>query len=326
MDDEPPMEHGGMPHSNDSIGLGLPDRETRLSLFESAITGTRNGVVITTPDGAILYVNPAFTEITGYSRDHVIGKNLRILQSGRQSRSFYEAMWLSLRAQDNWSGSIWNRRKDGEIYQEWLSISAMRNEQQETTAYVGMFSDISSIRSREYQLERLAYIDPLTELPNRLLFSDRLHQAMAYARRSDHGMALLILDLDDLSAINNRYGHLQGDRALQSVSRRLFGMLDECDGVGRLAGDEFGVILSRITDMESTLRTVDAIRAAVAQPLDNTQPALSLTASIGIARYPEDADQAVNLVELARLAMHAAKLDGGDRWRLFSDLGLSAEN
>ena len=172
-----------------TMDLGLPDRDTRLSLFESAINGTRNGIVITTTDGTVLYVNPAFTEITGYGRDHVIGKNMRILQSGRQSQSFYEGMWLSLRSQDSWSGSVWNRRSDGEVYQEWLSINAIRNEQQETIAYVGMFSDISSIRSREHQLERMAYIDPLTELPNRLLFRDRLSQTIAFARKHHHNMA-----------------------------------------------------------------------------------------------------------------------------------------
>jgi len=309
-----------MSNLSGKIGLGLPDRETRLSLFESAITGTGNGVVITTPDGSILYVNPAFTEITGYSRDHVLGKNLRILQSGRQSRSFYEAMWLSLKTRDSWSGSIWNRRRDGEVYQEWLSISVIRNDQQETTAYVGMFSDISSIRSREHQLERMAYVDALTELPNRLLFHDRLNQAMAFARKSGHGLALLILDLDDVSAVNAQFGPLYGDRVLQSVSRRLFGMLDPCDSVARLAGDEFGVMLSSGNDMASTIRVVEDIRAAVSQPLDDAHSPLRVTASIGIARFPEDADQAVNLLELARRAMQAAKLEGGDRWRCCADV------
>ena len=309
-----------MSKASGSIVPGLPDRDTRLNVFESAISGTGNGVVITAPDGSILYVNPAFTKITGYSRDHVIGKNMRILQSGYQSQSFYEAMWLSLRAQDSWSGSIWNRRNDGEVYQEWLSINAIKNEQQETIAYVGMFSDISSIRSREHQLERLAYFDPLTELPNRLLFRDRLCQAMAFAGKNNHGMALLILDLDGVNAINERYGCLFGDRVLQSVSRRMHGTLDDCDGVGRLAGDEFGVILSRASDMESTRRAVESIRAAVGTPHDDSESPISMTASIGVARYPEDAVQAEALVDLARIAMYAAKRDGGDRSRYYADV------
>ncbi len=309
-----------MSNANGTIDPGLPDRDTRLSVFESAITGTRNGVVITTPDGSILYVNPAFSEITGYSRDHILGKNMRVLQSGRQSRSFYEAMWLTLKTQDGWSGSIWNRRKDGEIYQEWLSIHAIRNELQETIAYAGMFSDISSIRSREHQLERLAYIDPLTELPNRLLFRDRLSQTMAFAKKNNHGMALLIADLDDVNAINERYGYLFGDRILQSVSRRMHGTLDECDSVARLAGDEFGVILSCTTDLECTSRAVESIRAALEAPHDDSESSVTMTASIGVARFPEDTDQAETLVELARLAMYVAKRDGGDRSRFYADV------
>ncbi|MDX2312659.1 MAG: diguanylate cyclase [Gammaproteobacteria bacterium] len=309
-----------MPNPSATLEPGLPDRDLRLSLFEAAISGTRNGIVITTPDGSILYVNPAFTEITGYSRDHVIGKNMRILQSGRQSQSFYEAMWVSLRTHDSWSGSVWNRRRDGEIYQEWLSINAISNELQETIAYVGMFSDISSIRSREHQLERMAYIDPLTELPNRLLFRDRLSQTIAFARKNRHGIALLIVDLDSVGAINERYGRLFGDRVLQSVSRRIHGSLDECDGVGRLAGDKFGIILSSAADMASTERAVEKIRAAIGVPFDDAESPITITASIGIARFPDDSDQAVTLVDFAELAMYAAKRDGGDRWRCYAQV------
>ena len=315
-----------MLNASSSLEPGLPDRDTRLSLFESAITGTRNGVVITTPDGSILYVNPGFTEITGYSRDHVIGNNMRFLQSGRQSQSFYEAMWLSLKTHDNWSGSVWNRRSDGEIYQEWLSIHSIRNERQETIAYVGIFSDISSIRSREHQLERLAYVDPLTELPNRLLFRDRLCQALAFARKNNHGLALMIVDLDGVAAINEQYGRLFGDRVLQSVSRRMHGTLDECDGVGRLAGDEFGVILSCATDKECTMRAVESIRGAIGTPHDDSESPVTMTASIGIARFPEDANQAETLVGLARIAMYAAKRDGGDRSRCYADVSTRNES
>ena len=315
-----------MSNASTAIEPGLPDRDVRLSLFESAVNGTRNGIVITTADGSILYVNPAFTEITGYSRDHVIGKNMRILQSGRQSQSFYEAMWVSLRAQDSWSGSVWNRRSDGEIYQEWLSINAIRNESQETIAYAGMFSDISSIRSREHQLERMAYVDPLTELPNRLLFRDRLSQTIAFARKNHHGMALLVIDLDSVGAINERYGRLFGDRILQSVSRRIHGLLDECDGVGRLAGDKFAIIFSDAANMASVERAVESVRAAIGVPFEDTESPINVTASIGAARFPEDTDQAMTLVDLAELAMYAAKRDGGDRWRCYADISTRSDS
>lgn len=302
------------------VEAGLPDRSTRLSVFESAIVGTKNGVVITTPDGTILFVNPAFTEITGYSRDHVIDKNMRILQSGRQSKSFYEAMWLSLRTQDCWSGAIWNRRRNGECYQEWLSINAVRNEDHVTVAYVGMFSDISSIKSREHQLERLAYIDPLTELPNQLLFHDRLIQTMAFARRHDNDLALLIVNLDGVNSINEQYGFLFGDRILQKTSRRMRSRLEACDCVSRLSGNEFSLLLYTPGDVPQITRTAEKILTAIAQPHDESQPPLTATASIGIARFPGDADEAEALVTNARVAMYAAKSDGGNRIRHYADL------
>ncbi|MCK5365622.1 MAG: GGDEF domain-containing protein, partial [Gammaproteobacteria bacterium] len=160
----------------------------------------------------------------------------------------------------------------------------------------------------------------LTELPNRLLFRDRLCQALAFARKNNHGLALMIVDLDGVTAINEQYGRLFGDRVLQSVSRRMHGTLDECDGVGRLAGDEFGVILSCTTDKECTMRAVESIRAALGMPHDDSESPVTMTASIGIARFPEDADQAETLVALARSAMYAAKRDGGDRSRYYADV------
>ncbi|NIM27499.1 MAG: diguanylate cyclase [Gammaproteobacteria bacterium] len=302
-----------------AIEPGLPEHATRLQLFESVINQTENGVVITEPDGAIVYVNPAFTRITGYSRDHVIGKNMRILQSGRQSKRFYQAMWESLLTRDSWSGTIWNRRKNGECYQEWLTVNAVRNEAQETVVYVGMFSDISSIKSREHQLEQLAYIDPLTELPNQLLFHDRLAQTLAFARRNDQAVSLLVVDVDCIKEVNERYGFLFGDRILQNISRRMQKELCECDCIGRLAEDEFSILLY---DTEGGARTVDVcerIRAAIAKPHDEYQPAVTITASIGLARYPEDAHTAEALITNARVGMYAAKGDGGNRIRHYAD-------
>lgn len=306
--------------SPDAIEPGLPNQDVRLNMFASVISETRNGVVITSPDGSILFVNPAFTEITGYARDHVIGKNPRILQSGRQSNSFYEAMWLTLRTHESWSGTIWNRRKNGECYQEWLSINAIHDEQQKTVAYAGIFSDISSIRSREHQLERLAYVDPLTELPNRLLFHDRLDQALTFARRHGHGVTLLIVDLDSVASINEQYGFLFGDRILQAASRRMQSRLGECDCLGRLAGNEFSVVLYRGVDSDRATHAAEQIRTAIARPHEESEPSVSVTASIGIARFPEDAGQAEALLTNARIAMYAAKSDGGNRIRHYADV------
>lgn len=302
------------------IEPGLPDRTTRLNVFESAINHTKNGVVITGSDGSILFVNPAFTAVTGYNRDHVIGKNMRILQSGRQSKSFYKAMWQSLLTQDSWSGTIWNRRRNGECYQEWLTINAVRNDEQGTAIYVGMFSDISSIKSREHQLERLAYVDPLTELPNQLLFQDRLAQTLAFARQNAHVVSLMVVDVDRIKAINEQYGFLFGDRILQNISRRMQLGLGDCDCVGRLGEDEFSVVLYGADGGARTATAAERIRAAIAEPHDQWQPSVTITASIGVARFPEDAEKPESLVTNARVAMYAAKGDGGNRIRHYADM------
>lgn len=301
---------------------GLPDRDARLDIFESIIAGTQNGVVVTTPDGHAVYVNPAFTEITGYSRDHVIGKNMRLLQSGRQGQSFYEAMWQTLLTEGRWAGTIWNRRRDGEVYQEWLTVTAIRNESQETVAYVGVFSDISSIASREHLLERMAYFDPLTELPNQLLFHDRLTQALCFARQIGEGVSVVVLNLDGLGAINENYGFLAGDRVLQRTSREMLSGLGERDCLGRLGGDEFSAML--IGDGERTVRGAEAIRTTIAGARDDSEPPITVTASIGIARFPDHAEDADTLLAHAREAMYAAKRDGGNRISYYAQAGPGA--
>lgn len=301
-----------------TIEPGLPDRDVRLGVFESIVTDTKNGVVITTPDGQAVFVNPAFTEITGYSRDHVIGKNMRLLQSGRQSQAFYDAMWQSLRREGHWSGTIWNRRRDGEVYQEWLTVNAIRDEEQRTVAYVGVFSDISSIASREHLLERMAYFDPLTELPNQLLFHDRLAQAIGFSREADGGLSVLVVNLDRISTVNERYGFLAGDRILQKLSRTMQSGLAELDCVGRLGGDEFSVMV--VGGRNRAERAAEAVRATIARSHEETEPRINVTASIGVACFPEDAHEAGTLVAHARIAMSDAKGDGGNRIRYYDEV------
>jgi diguanylate cyclase (GGDEF)-like protein/PAS domain S-box-containing protein len=301
-----------------TIEPGLPDRDTRLGVFETVVTDTKNGVVVTMPDGHVVFVNPAFTEITGYSRDHVIGKNMRILQSGRQSQSFYEAMWETLRAQGAWSGSIWNRRRDGEVYQEWLTVSTIRDEAQQTAGYVGIFSDISSIASREHQLERMAYFDPLTELPNQLLFHDRLEQALGFARQGGVGLSVIVADLDRVGAVNDQYGFLAGDRILQETSHRLSTGLGDRDRVGRIGGDEFCVMA--VGDTGHVARVAETMRTAIAQPHDEPEPGITVTASIGVACFPGDADDAGTLLGHGKTAMYVAKSGGGNRIQYYADV------
>ncbi len=300
------------------IEAGLPDRDTRLGVFESIVIDTRNGVVVTTPDGEIVFVNPAFSEITGYSRDHAIGKNMRMMQSGRQSKSFYQAMWLSIRTQDCWSGAIWNRRRDGEVYQEWLTVNAIKDEEQRTVAYVGIFSDISSIASREHLLERMAYFDPLTELPNQLLFHDRLTRAMVFARRDDHDLSVVVADVDRVDDINRRYGHQVGDRVLQQLARVVASELEDCDCVARTGGDEFTVLV--MGGREHLDRIATRMCSVQATPDSESDTPITLTASVGVALYPADADTAADLVRHARAAMFSAKGEGGSRVRYYADV------
>lgn len=314
----PKGEYAEMLNKDQKIQPGLPDRDTRLDVFEAVVTDTKNGVVITTPDGQVVFVNPAFREITGYSRDHVIGKNMRVLQSGRQSQSFYEAMWQTLHAQGSWSGSIWNRRRDGEVYQEWLTVNAIRDEEQRTVAYVGIFSDISSITSRKHLLERMAYFDALTELPNQLLFHDRLTQALGFARQRDDGLSVIVADLDRVDAVNEQYGFLAGDRVLQNISHRLSTELGDLDCVGRIGGDEFSVIA--LGDRERMVQMAELIRSTIARPHDESEPHITITASIGVACFPGDADEAGTLLGNAKTAMYAAKSGGGNRIQYYADV------
>ena len=251
-------------------------------------------------------------------RRHGIGKNMRFMQSGRQSQSFYEAMWESLRTQGSWSGSIWNRRRDGEVYQEWLTVNAIRDEEQRTVAYVGIFADISSIASREHMLERMAYFDPLTELPNQLLFQDRLAQALTFVGQGDEGLAVIVADLDRVAAVNEQYGFLVGDRILQKISRGMLSGLSPRDCVGRIGGDEFSVMV--VGDRERAMRAAETVRATIAEPREESDPPITITASIGVACFPGDGGEARTLLAHARAAMYGAKSDGGNRIKCYADI------
>ena len=243
-------------------------------------------------------------------------KGLLLTSKLEFQEDFAEAMWQTLRKEGAWSGAIWNRRRDGEVYQEWLSVSAIRDEDHRVVAYVGIFSDISSIASREHQLERMAYFDPLTELPNQLLFHDRLTQALGFARRLGDALSVAVLNLDRISTVNEQYGYLAGDRILQEMSRCVLSELGERDSVGRIGGDEFSLVM--FGGRERASRTAEGIRAALARPGSESEPPVTITASI--ARFPGDADDAGTLLAHARAAMYAAKEEGGNRIRYYADV------
>ena len=292
------------------------DRLRQASLvFESAL----EGVVVTDLNGRIQTVNRAFTTITGYSEEEVIGQNPSMLQSGRQDQAFYRELWRILRREGSWQGEIWNRRKNGDLFPEWLNISVVRNDRGEATHYVGVFSDISRLKANEEELERLAHFDPLTDLPNRRLIQLRLEHAIESAQRGEHKVGVLYLDLDRFKTINDSLGHAAGDELLVSVTQRLRGVLRSGDTFGRLGGDEFLVVLEKLDQAESAVVVASHILAALAQPVTLSEARdLYISVSIGISIYPEDGTTATELLRDADAAMYQAKDKGRNQFCFYT--------
>jgi diguanylate cyclase (GGDEF)-like protein/PAS domain S-box-containing protein len=269
------------------------------------------GVLLTDVDGTIRLVNPAFCRVTGYAPEEVVGKNPRLLQSGWQNPAFYRDMWEQLKRTGRWAGEIWNRRKDGEIYPEWLSVSAGRDPAGEVVFYLGVFTDITGRKQSEERLERMAQYDPLTGLPNRLLLRDRLAQLLARARREGGRVAVMFLDLDGFKAWNDAYGHAFGDHVLFRAAQRMSESLRKSDTLARVGGDEFVLLLGG-ADREAAAVMAGAVIGSLSRPLVVDGRDVRVGASIGIAVYPEDNLDVDNLLRLADEAMYAAKSRGGN--------------
>ncbi len=224
--------------------------EARLRLLAGVFESAQEGIVICDAEGGIVDVNPSFTRITGWGRDEVLGRNPRLLGSGRHRPEFFQEMWSSLFTQGRWANEIWNRRKDGSIYPEWLGITTVRDEQGRVARFVGVFSDITRLKRQEEELQRLAHHDALTGLPNRVLLADRMGQAIALTRRTGKLLAVAYLDLDAFKPVNDRFGHDRGDALLQEIGRRLVATLRSGDTVSRLGGDEFVLLLPDLESIE----------------------------------------------------------------------------
>jgi PAS domain S-box-containing protein len=214
----------------------------------SVFSHAREGILITDNDGTIIEVNEAFTRITGYLREEVIGQHPRLLKSGQHEKAFYETMWRVLLTDGHWTGEIWNRRKNGELYAELTAISAIRDAKGKTLRYVALFSDITLLKKHQSQLEHIAHFDALTSLPNRVLLADRLKHAMTQAQRRGQFLAVVYLDLDGFKAINDGYGHDTGDHVLITLAQRMKLVLREGDTLARLGGDEFVAVLIDLED------------------------------------------------------------------------------
>ncbi|MBW9257401.1 MAG: diguanylate cyclase [Candidatus Thiodiazotropha sp. (ex. Lucinisca nassula)] len=280
--------------------------EEQLRLSHQVMACATEGIMITDQQENIVSVNNAFTEITGYSAEEVIGEKPILLKSGKHSGDFYQAMWSEIKSKGFWQGEIWNRKKDGAVYVEWLGISAVLDLNGDLSHYVGIFTEITQRKNQQVELERLAFYDPLTGLANRLLLQDRLEQSCSYARRNNSMVAVLFLDLDKFKLVNDSFGHEVGDLLLQEVAKRISAVVREGDTVARLGGDEFVVVLRDLNDVDAVNYVADKIISAVNQPIEIQGNKCSIDASVGAALYP-DCQQVSELLKHADLAMYEAK-------------------
>jgi diguanylate cyclase (GGDEF)-like protein/PAS domain S-box-containing protein len=294
--------------------------EDHMRLAATVFENTGEGLFVTDAGRHIIHVNPAFTQLTGFSPDDVLGKTPRILSSGRHGQDFYDRMAVDLARTGKWQGEIWNRRKTGEMFAEWLNIAAVRDGEGEITNYVAVFSDITSRKQDEERLSYQANHDPLTRLPNRTLFQERLSRALTRANRSQSMVALLFIDLDFFKQVNDTLGHLAGDILLQQVAERLTACVRQGDTVARLAGDEFTVILEDLTEARDGAVVAHKILSALATPFDLQGKEARISSSIGVALYPADAGDSQGLVKLADAAMYRAKHQGRNACRFHSEV------
>ncbi len=292
--------------------------EERLQLAASVFSHAREGITITDAHGTIVDVNDAFARITGYSREEALGQNPRFLNSGRQDAAFFAGMWGALVEQGHWSGEIWNRRKNGEVFAELLTISAVRDMQGNTQQYVALFSDITATKAHQRQLEHIAHFDALTNLPNRILLADRLQQAMVQTQRRGQQLAVAYLDLDGFKKVNDKHGHDVGDQLLINLATAMKDTLREGDTLARMGGDEFVAVLIDLDGIESCGPMLTRLLEAAAAPVQLGNVVLQGSASVGVTFYPQANDmEADQLLRQADQAMYQAKVAGKNRYHVF---------
>jgi diguanylate cyclase (GGDEF)-like protein/PAS domain S-box-containing protein len=292
--------------------------QQRLRLAAAVFDSTLEGVLVTDANGVIVHVNRAFMQITGYQQDEVLGLRPNTFKSGRHGPDFYERMYKSILSAGQWSGEIWNRRKSGEVYPQWQSIRAIKDDLGAISHFVAVFSDISSVKRSEHELAHLAHYDALTGLPNRLLFADRTEQAQTYARRNKQCLALLLIDLDHFKHINDSLGHNVGDEVLKAVCERLANLVGKGVTVARLGGDEFAVLLENPQQAQQAAELAQGVLDGLQEPFMLVDQPLFLTASIGISIFPNDALSAEQLLRNADAALFQAKSQGRESYALYT--------
>ena len=294
------------------------DRE-RLRQAAAVFDCTREGVLVTDRTGAIVHVNRALVEITGYTVEEVLGKRPNMFKSGHHDLEFYQGVFKSLQETGDWHGEIWNRRKNGEIYPQWQTVRAITDEKGQLTHYVAVFTDISAIKKSQTDLARLVHHDPLTDLPNRLLFTDRTEQALTSAQRHKTGCALLMIDLDHFKIINDSLGHNVGDLLLKAVSGRLQRLFGKGYTVARLGGDEFAVLIENCSNASRAEVLAQQVLEAMKAAFEVTSHQLFVSASVGISVFPGDALNAEQLLRNADSALFKAKSAGREGYALYTE-------
>ena len=297
-------------HQRDQLEFQLINR-----IFEQSL----EGIIISDGQGNILKINPTFSLITGYSEEECLGQNPRMLQSGIHNESFYREMWASLHGTGHWEHEIWNRRKSGEAYPQWLSISAIRDERGEITHYIAVFYDITELKHSQRQIAHQTHHDALTGLPNRLLFQDHLDMAIAQAQRHNSKVGVIFLDLDRFKQINDSLGYTVGDILLQEVAKRLKNCCRRVDTVARLGGDEFMIVLPDLHDNgQEAIEVAERILDALAHPFSLKEQEIISSASLGLTMYPTDGKKGITLEKNADIAMNKAKEQGRNTYVLYT--------
>jgi diguanylate cyclase (GGDEF)-like protein/PAS domain S-box-containing protein len=299
--------------------------EESLQLASLVYQNSSEAMMVTDANGIIITINPAFTRLTGYSEQEAIGQNTSILNTGHHDREFFQTMWRDLSATGHWQGEIWNKRKDGEVFVEWLSINAILNADGSVQRCVALFSDVTEKKKSEELIWKQANYDSLTGLPNRRMFHERLEQEFKKAHRVKLPLALLFLDLDHFKEVNDTLGHDMGDLLLKEATQRITSCVRETDTVARLGGDEFTLILGELEEPDSVERIANSIVEKLAKPFQLGTELAQISASIGIAIYPNDAMDVSSLLKNADLAMYAAKRQGRNQFHFYTSTMLETE-
>jgi diguanylate cyclase (GGDEF)-like protein/PAS domain S-box-containing protein len=293
----------------DELRAAMEQLEQAKAVYESS----SEGIMVMDRNNRIISVNPAFVHITGYSYDEVVGRDPKILRSGLHTAEFYAEIWRSLQETGTWRGEIWNKRKNGQVYPQSMRIDTILGDDSEVSKRVCIFSDITEKKLAEEQIKHTALHDALTDLPNRILYEDRLHQALAMARREKTSLALLYIDLDHFKPVNDTLGHTTGDTLLKLVAQRMLDCVRKTDTVARVGGDEFAVVLPAVHSRQNAMIVAEKIRKKLETPFEINGKQLDISSSIGCAMYPDDGQDETTLTQGADQAMYMAKQNGRNR-------------